>query len=120
MAIPFVDVHPQTIAATLAVRSIPEAETQAVVVILVAEPICSAYKTQTWLPFSKRLVGIVMQSGAPKHLDEPRCQQFVPPSMTSRRVVAVAAPGAMEFKSADVSTQVGQYDVPPELGGASP
>ena len=35
MAIPFVDVHPQTIAATLAVRSIPEAETQAVVVILV-------------------------------------------------------------------------------------
>ena len=34
MAIPFVDVHPQTIAATLAVRSIPEAETQAVVVIL--------------------------------------------------------------------------------------
>ncbi len=29
MAIPFVDVHPQTIAATLAVRSIPEAETQA-------------------------------------------------------------------------------------------
>ena len=37
MAIPFVDVHPQTIAATLAVRSIPEAETQAVVVILVAD-----------------------------------------------------------------------------------
>ena len=34
MAIPFVDVHPQTIASTLAVRSIPEAETQAVVVIL--------------------------------------------------------------------------------------
>ena len=34
MAIPFVDVHPQTIAATLAVRSIPEAETQSVVVIL--------------------------------------------------------------------------------------
>ena len=34
MAIPFEDVHPQTIAATLAVRSIPEAETQAVVVIL--------------------------------------------------------------------------------------
>ena len=38
MAIPFVDVHPQTIAATLAVRSIPEAETQAVVVILAACP----------------------------------------------------------------------------------
>ena len=34
MAIPFVDVHPQTIAATLAVRSVPEAVTQAVVVIL--------------------------------------------------------------------------------------
>ena len=35
MAIPFVDVHPQTIAGTLAVRSVPEAGTQAVVVILV-------------------------------------------------------------------------------------
>ena len=34
VAIPFVDVHPQTIAATLAVRSIPEGVTQAVVVIL--------------------------------------------------------------------------------------
>ena len=34
MAIPFVDVHPQPIAATLAVRSVPEAVTQAVVVIL--------------------------------------------------------------------------------------
>ena len=34
MAIPFVDVHPQTIAATLAARSVPEAVTQAVVVIL--------------------------------------------------------------------------------------
>ena len=34
MAIPFVDVLPQTIVPTLAVRSIPEAETQAVVVIL--------------------------------------------------------------------------------------
>ena len=38
MAIPFVDVHPQTIAATFAVRSIPEAETQAVVVILETGP----------------------------------------------------------------------------------
>ena len=36
MAIPFLDVHPQTIAATLAVRSVPEAVTQAVIVILVA------------------------------------------------------------------------------------
>ena len=34
MAISFVDVHPQTIAATLAVRSVPQAATQAVVVIL--------------------------------------------------------------------------------------
>ena len=34
VAIPFVDLHPQTIAATLAVRSIPEGVTQAVVVIL--------------------------------------------------------------------------------------
>ena len=34
MAIPFVDVHPQTIALTLAVCSVPEAVTQAVVVIL--------------------------------------------------------------------------------------
>ena len=33
-AFPFVDVHPQTIAATLAVSSVPEAVTQAVVVIL--------------------------------------------------------------------------------------
>ena len=38
MAIPFVDVHPQTIAATLAVRSIPEGVTQAVVVILETRP----------------------------------------------------------------------------------
>ena len=37
MAIPFVDVHPQTIAATLAVRSVPEAVTQVVVVILSIE-----------------------------------------------------------------------------------
>ena len=41
MAIPFVDVHPKTIAATLAVRSIPEAETQAVVVILVDQHTCN-------------------------------------------------------------------------------
>ena len=34
VAIPFVNVHPQTIAATLAVRSVPEAVIQAVVVIL--------------------------------------------------------------------------------------
>ena len=34
MAIPFVDVHPQAIALTLAVCSVPEAVTQAVVVIL--------------------------------------------------------------------------------------
>ena len=34
VAFPFVDVHPQTIAATLAVSSVPEAVTQAVVVIL--------------------------------------------------------------------------------------
>ena len=34
MATSFVDVHPQTIAATLAVRSVPEAATQAVIVIL--------------------------------------------------------------------------------------
>ena len=38
VAIPFVDVHPQTIAATLAVRSIPEGVTQAVVVILLPFP----------------------------------------------------------------------------------
>ena len=36
VAFPFVDVHPQTIAATLAVSSVPEAVTQAVVVILSA------------------------------------------------------------------------------------
>ncbi len=34
VAFPFIDVHPQTIAATLAVSSVPEAVTQAVVVIL--------------------------------------------------------------------------------------
>ena len=34
VAFPFVDVHPQTIAATLAVSNVPEAVTQAVVVIL--------------------------------------------------------------------------------------
>ena len=38
VAFPFVDVHPQTIAATLAVSSVPEAVTQAVVVILEVWP----------------------------------------------------------------------------------
>ena len=35
MAVPFVDAHPQAIAATIAVRSVPEALAQAIVVILV-------------------------------------------------------------------------------------
>ena len=38
VAFPFVDVHPQTIAATLALSSVPEAVTQAVVVILETGP----------------------------------------------------------------------------------
>ena len=38
MAIPFVDVHPQTIAANLAVKSVLEGVTQAVVVILEVWP----------------------------------------------------------------------------------
>ena len=48
VAIPFVDVHPQTIAATLAVRSIPEGVTQAVVVILLSCIRSSSYYSKAF------------------------------------------------------------------------
>ena len=58
MAIPFVDVPPQTIAATLAVRSIPEAETQAVVVILVRDDTVGTYAACSSLGFPQRALAV--------------------------------------------------------------